>query len=61
MSSLSNPARRGLHPIAERLPSRSDAVLRIGGASAGADQMVARARAEGKAVFHSLGDVPAAR
>lgn len=49
------------HPIAERLLSRCDAVLRIGGASAGADQMVARARAEGKAVFHSLGDVPAAR
>ena len=29
------------HPIAERLVARCDAVLRIGGASAGADEMVA--------------------
>ncbi|MFF5205796.1 hypothetical protein [Streptosporangium sp. NPDC000396] len=49
------------HPIAERLLSRCDAVLRIGGPSAGADLMVARARDHGKAIFRSLGDIPAAR
>lgn len=47
------------HPIAARLLDRCDAVLRIGGASAGADQMVAQAEAAGKAVFRSLGEVPA--
>ena len=46
------------HPIAERLLSRCDAVLRIGGPSAGADQMVAIAEAEGKPVFQSLDQVP---
>ncbi|GAA4252341.1 hypothetical protein GCM10022255_048480 [Dactylosporangium darangshiense] len=48
------------HPISARLLERCDAVLRIGGASAGADEMVAQARAEGKAVFGSLAEVPAA-
>jgi hypothetical protein len=47
------------HPIARRLLSRCDAVLRIGGPSAGADEMVAQARAEGKAVFTNLGQIPA--
>lgn len=47
------------HPIAARLLDRCDAVLRIGGVSAGADQMVAQAEAAGKAVFRSLGEVPA--
>src|SRR5688572_30416624 len=32
------------HPIAERILSRCDAVLRMGGASQGADQMVTSAR-----------------
>ena len=36
------------HPIARRLLGRCDAVLRIGGASAGADEMVAIAREQGK-------------
>jgi hypothetical protein len=49
------------HPIAEQLLSRCDAVLRIGGPSQGADQMVAQARAQGKDVYTSLADVPAAR
>src|SRR3954454_1752607 len=39
------------HPIAERLLARCDAVLRIGGASQGADQMVASARERGLQVF----------
>lgn len=47
------------HPIARLLLSRCDAVLRIGGPSAGADEMVDQARAEGKAVFTSLEQVPA--
>jgi hypothetical protein len=46
------------HPIAERLLSRCDAVLRVGGASQGADQMVASARKLGLQVFFSLAEVP---
>ncbi|NHC14254.1 DUF4406 domain-containing protein [Motilibacter deserti] len=48
------------HPVAERLLSRCDAVLRIGGPSAGADAMVAQARAEGKLVYLSVDEVPTA-
>jgi hypothetical protein len=48
------------HPVAERLLARCDAVLRIGGPSAGADQMVAQARAQGKDVYASTADIPAA-
>src|SRR5437660_1842466 len=39
------------HPIAERLLARCDAVLRVGGASQGADLMVRVARDRGLAVF----------
>ena len=46
------------HPIAERLLTRCDAVLRVGGASHGADLMVRVARERGLAVFSSLGEVP---
>lgn len=46
------------HPVAERLLARCDAVLRVGGASAGADEMVRVAQACGKQVFHRLQDVP---
>ncbi|MCC5578814.1 DUF4406 domain-containing protein [Microtetraspora sp. AC03309] len=49
------------HPIAERLLTRCDAVLRIGGPSEGADRMVAQARAQGKDVYTSLAEIPAAR
>ena len=49
------------HPIAERLLDRCDAVLRVGGASAGADLMVQIARERGLAVFTSLADVPKVR
>jgi hypothetical protein len=45
-------------PMAERLVDHCDAVLRVGGASAGADDMVERARKRGIAVFHALRDVP---
>jgi hypothetical protein len=46
------------HPIAERLLSRCDGVLRVGGASLGADLMVRVARERGLAVFSSLQEVP---
>src|SRR3954468_13887724 len=48
------------HPIARRLVSRCDAVLRIGGRSAGADEMVAIARTEDKLVATSVDELPRA-
>jgi hypothetical protein len=48
------------HPVARRLVAKCDACLRIGGASKGADEMVALARQHGKAVYFSLADVPIA-
>src|SRR5204862_28663 len=44
------------HPIAERILTRCDAVLRTGGPSQGADQMVEQARARGLKVFYRLQD-----
>jgi ADP-ribose pyrophosphatase len=49
---------RLFHPHAQRLLERCDAVLRIGGASAGADLMVETARRLGKRVFLALDEVP---
>ena len=46
------------HPIAERLVSRCYAVLRVGGASAVADEMVRLAKDRGLKVFYRLEDVP---
>lgn len=48
------------HPIARRLVAKCDGCLRIGGASAGADEMVFLARTYGKAVYISLSEVPSA-
>jgi hypothetical protein len=48
------------HPIARRLLARCDAVLRIGGASAGADEMVEIAREQGKLVVDAVAQLPAA-
>ena len=45
------------HPIAERVVARCDAILRVGGASQGADLMVQQARALGLAIYERLGDV----
>jgi hypothetical protein len=39
------------HPIAVQLIDHCDAVLRIGGASSGADEMVNTGRAKGKIIF----------
>jgi hypothetical protein len=46
------------HPISRRLVARVDACLRVGGPSAGADEMVALALQHGKAVYRSVEDVP---
>lgn len=46
------------HPVSRRLVSRCDGCLRIGGASAGADEMVAIARQHGKAVYMSVDEIP---
>jgi hypothetical protein len=48
------------HPIARRLLARCDAVLRVGGASTGADEMVELARADGKLVVSSIEELPGA-
>ncbi len=47
-----------LYPIANRLLSRCDAVLRLPGASKGADEDVRLAKERGLAVYESLSDVP---
>ncbi len=46
------------HPIAERLVDHCDAVLRIGGPSAGADHMVALGEKRGLRIFRRLEEVP---
>lgn len=45
------------HPIARRLIERVDAVLRIGGPSAGADEMVTLARDAGKKVYTAIDQI----
>ena len=46
------------HPIAERLLAHCNAVLRVGGASQGADLMVTVAQTHGLQVFHAVTEVP---
>ncbi len=48
------------HPVAERIAARCDACLRIGGASAGADAMVALFERAGRPVFRQVEDLPPA-
>lgn len=50
-----------LHPTAHRLLARCDAVLRLPGASAGADNDVKIAHARGIPVFHAQDEIPHAR
>ncbi|MFE7508978.1 DUF4406 domain-containing protein [Promicromonospora sp. NPDC057488] len=47
-----------LYPAAERLLARCDAVLRLPGDSAGADQDVAIARRRGLPVYHDVAEIP---
>ena len=46
------------HPIAERLLEKCDAVLRVGGASQGADLMVRVARKRGLHIYFTLAEIP---
>jgi hypothetical protein len=45
------------HPIAERLLNKCDAVLRVGGASQGADLMVKTAKEKGLKIYYSLEEI----
>ena len=47
-------------PISLAMAARCDAVQRVGGASQGADQEVARFQATGKPIFRSLEELPSA-
>jgi hypothetical protein len=46
------------HPIAARLLEKCDAVLRVGGSSTGADEMVRIGRNLGLAIYKSLEEIP---
>jgi len=48
------------HPIAVRLLEKCDAVLRVGGASAGADEMVRVGSNLGLKICASLAEIPSA-
>ncbi len=45
------------HPVAVRLIDHCDAILRIGGASAGADEMVKTGEQKGKVIFYDLSQI----
>jgi hypothetical protein len=47
-----------MHPVGRLLVAKCDAVLRIGGASKGSDEMVQVALSHGKQVFYNIEDVP---
>jgi hypothetical protein len=47
-------------PISRRVVARCDGVLRIGGPSAGCDEMVKIALEHGRAVYRSIADIPPA-
>ena len=46
------------HPIATRLVDHCDAILRIGGPSSGADEMIKTGREKGKIIFLNKDDIP---
>ena len=46
------------HPIAVDLIDHCDAVLRIGGASTGADEMVKTGQSKGKLIFYAKDEIP---
>lgn len=46
------------HPIAVRLIDHCDAVLRVGGPSAGADEMMKQAKLKGKQTYWTLEELP---
>jgi GDP-mannose pyrophosphatase NudK len=46
------------HPVAVRLLEKCDAVLRVGGASAGADEMVREGESLGLRIYRRLEEIP---
>jgi len=46
------------HPVARELVAKCDAVLRIGGPSSGADDMVTTGQKLGKRIFRDLTEIP---
>jgi hypothetical protein len=46
------------HPVAIRLLDKCDGILRVGGPSAGADEMVRIARERGLDIYSSLEEIP---
>jgi hypothetical protein len=52
------PFNQIFHPISERILEKCDGVLRVGGASEGADLMVEIAQKKGLHVFRALEEVP---
>ena len=46
------------HPVAVQLIDHCDAVLRIGGASTGADEMIRKGKEKGKIIFLNKDDIP---
>ena len=46
------------HPVAVKLIDHCDAVLRIGGASSGADEMMNTGAQKGKQLFYSEDEIP---
>ena len=49
------------HPIATRLLEKCDAVLRVGGSSAGADEMVRVGRGLGLNIYTDVREIPGAQ
>src|SRR6185503_6991707 len=49
------------HPVPRELIGKCDAVLRIGGPSSGADDMVATGQKLGKTIYRSLDEIPERR
>ena len=45
------------HPVSRRLVGKCDGCLRIDGSSAGADEMVALARENGKRIYFSINEI----
>jgi len=46
------------HPVATRLLEKCDAVLRVGGPSSGADEMVRVGRSMGLKIYTSIAEIP---
>jgi len=49
------------HPVAVQLIDHCDAVLRIGGPSTGADEMVSAGKAKNKTIFYRLEEIPVSK